>query len=117
MPGAAADVGRRDTGGEAGRCSYVKSRLSKDQVLPSPGGQVCQDEGALHPVDLPVGYHTVLRAQSWTSSAGGGRRGLRPERRAVGRCQVNGMKLGSGRVRVQAATARESVDSTVCRRR
>ena len=51
-----------------------------------------RDGGVRHPVVLPVGYHTTSRGQSSTRLAGGRlRRGLPPGRRAVGRCQADGM--------------------------
>lgn len=77
-----------------GGCSYVKSG-GRDQELPSPGGQVCQDEGALRPVDLPVGYTTRRPGRRAEQRRVRWHGGLRPGRRAVGRCQVNGTKLDS----------------------
>ena len=73
-----------------GSCSYVNPRPVDDQVLSSPGGQ---DEGALHPVDPPAGYHTAARMQSWSGPGGGGIEGCPRAVRAVGLRQVDGMAL------------------------
>ena len=60
--------------------------------------QVSGMAGARHPVDLPEGYHTPARGQSFTTPAAGCVEGWPPGRRAVGLRQVDGMprEPGSG---------------------
>ncbi len=41
------------------------------QGMPSPGGQTSRMDGVRHPIDLPEGYHTESRGQSFASSGGG----------------------------------------------
>ena len=65
----------------------------KIKCCPRRAGRSARMRVRFIPLTSLRAYHTTPRAQSWTSSAGGGCRGLHPGRRAVGRCQVNGMKL------------------------
>ena len=57
------------------------------------GGQISR-MGACHPDDLPEGYHTPARGQSFARSAGGGVEGCPWGDRVVGLRQVDGMALG-----------------------